>query len=1468
MDGEEGALRRCHSTGGGSAEAHFSLAGDKPRFIAEDDNVGLGAHLGEEVEPVEINFDRVQRKGKDWIADTIEFYLTELAGKSIPIGETGYTLHVKESRSRAKLGAKGVNTQQRHEAFRKLDEVFKKAYRIGSFAAENKEGQSKARENRIAHSATFERFGYPARVNGWPCVIWFTGQTRQEGDKDVLFAEFGVAAPQKEGGNSPLAVSSTDGGKLPPSRFTLGEALEEVNGKIKGMPRIVRSSGVAITEALFSIIGEHAATWDKHRSRAFTGRADGKARAELDASQAVLLEDGVRAARKQDVPLGRFVDFPELFAAYPQLAELPVRFSEALGREAAGSLSISPDSGEQVILLNAALKPESVLPVLLHELQHAIQGIEGFAPGGTLLDAYDVYARGLNDRISSFNAQLPPGAALPSLSVDVKDASEGLTAILEALANVGGQEAIAMREEVLSVGSRLADIYRDFAGEREARAVAGRVGMTAEERETHPFEGGGNAEVQFSQRGESLEEVQEAWRDSLSRYERGEFASREKKQVDLRVGPTPAVLQMLGAKGVDLVMTPAVLDKATVGKHAVSLSELAKLPMALHEPVCVAQSDTRDSVEMITVLKEGEHNILVAVNLDTRSHRSRAIKVNRITSLYGKENIKALLGHPMLYWDKAKARAWTGERRLQLPGRPYPNAGYKGTILKPADLVKWKEKNGWDESAFSVRDAGAELGTLSLIDYAVGRLAMGRDAAFESYTERVRKGLKRAADRLSFGEFSREGGLAAMSQALAVLDEVERALPGNYGYGLEAYKTWARFFVLLYSSGEVEEAAASLPMSGWPEVMRASIGRQVEEFLAAHPKASSAEFLKEYGQKRTLKLIGKFLDRALKQYESYLKDVELGRMRRVASRVAPRHASNGKPLKGKMSADGYRKLGDLLALTGMTLGQWEAVQDDWVRSQEEAGAENPDWSKIDPNAYLAVDSYDGGGDPVTLHVTALEFNVYACWERMTLEEARGCAAAVGEFIETERHAWQNAEDRRRAALVEFAGKIHDAVGEVDRNRWAKTRNEAQLKKFMGNKFLDSFMNAPQFFDLLASVPGVKDLADAMLAQLELGLVKVENSQKDRRKFLHETVAGIIGSGANYDVAEFLYGMKQEHEVKATGEDGEERTLTIQEREPDWAKRPRRDYRDGLLKLLKRKARTLGHDAVAGLVRQLKVSEALRAELELLYPPAGARDVKLESMLTEQELERYADEEGYVRQRAEKARSESAWAREGYSPEPVDVTMSRDAAAYHVLLYEQDDYQEMLERKGFTPDVIDALRAYAGPGMMRLAYAMREYVGRSSDAMRQVVEGRYGCPFAPVKNYFRAYFPAQPQAHFALRIAPHRVQRIIGAGFALKGGQLRFKVFFDNSDNLGRNMCLQDISTPAHTQEIEFFEFPFKLHCCATCCARALLRFAALCCCCMAESICACAACSRVCRFCFFSCSVARQSAGMEEESQM
>ncbi|MBQ8517323.1 MAG: hypothetical protein IJ498_07070 [Akkermansia sp.] len=218
----------------------FSLRA-KPTYTVVNDNVGLQEHLDDIVTPVEINFTPTRKKGGEWVKEALDYYLQELAGQSLPIGNTGYTLHVKATKNRAKLATYNASSQPRSEAFKKIKEVIAKAYRIGSETSESREKQSTERADRVKRTATFERFGYPAIINGETCLIWFTGQTKQADAKDVLLAETGVTARNTTGATSPLAASSTDGGDIAPATETLGDALSNVKGKIKGMPEIIKN---------------------------------------------------------------------------------------------------------------------------------------------------------------------------------------------------------------------------------------------------------------------------------------------------------------------------------------------------------------------------------------------------------------------------------------------------------------------------------------------------------------------------------------------------------------------------------------------------------------------------------------------------------------------------------------------------------------------------------------------------------------------------------------------------------------------------------------------------------------------------------------------------------------------------------------------------------------------------------------------------------------------------------------------------------------------------------------------------------------------------------------------------------------------------------------------------------------------------------------------------------------------------
>lgn len=71
--------------------------------------------------------------------------------------------------------------------------------------------------------------------------------------------------------------------------------------------------------------------------------------------------------------LGQVYDNPRLYAAYPELRDMPVSFADT---------SYGGGYNPQAITLNAAYTDQQAKEALIHEVQHAIQDLEGFAVGG------------------------------------------------------------------------------------------------------------------------------------------------------------------------------------------------------------------------------------------------------------------------------------------------------------------------------------------------------------------------------------------------------------------------------------------------------------------------------------------------------------------------------------------------------------------------------------------------------------------------------------------------------------------------------------------------------------------------------------------------------------------------------------------------------------------------------------------------------------------------------------------------------------------------------------------------------------------------------------------------------------------------------------------------------------------------------------------------------------------------------
>ena len=712
-----------------------------------------------------------------------------------------------------------------------------------------------------------------------------------------------------------------------------------------------------------------------------------------------------------------------------------------------------------------------------------------------------------------------------------------------------------------------------------------------------------------------------------------------------------------------------------------------------------------------------------------------------------------------------------------------------------------------DAPQFSIPLTGdiTELGGITFGAGRFGRMA-GRvlapngDWLYDEMVFRMRAAAQRSVSKLRLFETGdRERGLELLAEAQELISTVERYLPDSYGFGLEPYKIWLNVFALLYgNSGKmapgdaVASALEAIPMKRWPEIMEGSIGRsfvnwaekrpeledvveearreiaerQADYELDSAPDADNraalaarkgveqevwrrlfeehgAEFLEEYGEQKVYRLISKFMARVVEQIDRFRKDRTLGRIRRVAASVAPRTSPQGKPLRGKMDAESYRRLEDRLRLMEMTPAQYDAffrknfpeVLDEEAAGQQEGRTL---WEDVKPQDPVTVETTDAEGGALALTVTKATFEAYACYEKMSVETAENAARALGEFISTKREAWENAAESKKNEIEDLLRPVLEAAGRTDDQAMATHRKQARLKTLpSGPMSLTGYLlNFSQYMQGLQSIPEFKKIAKGFERRAARFAVQKQACEKDTLAFVKKAAGRILQTEDEYEIADWIYEQRR----------GLDTGLTITEQEPDWQGKAREEYRAGVLNLIRRKvrkrgaARTLAH--VAFLMKDMDAE--LKAEIERVWP--DARDEvwseKDAAVFTEKELDRYGSQEKYVEEHAARARKASKWGK-GKSPYQAQSYkldhISRMEAAYIILLSQQEDYQEMLRLKGFTQDVLEALEQFAGSEVMEFSRALREKLNERGQEVKEVTESRYGAPFPMIENYFRAFF---------------------------------------------------------------------------------------------------------------------------------
>lgn len=1150
----------------------------------------------------------------------------------------------------------------------------------------------------------------------------------------------------------------------------------------------------------FSVIGPNAATWGKYADKAFAGRDDGKLRAEIDASQASLkapenfpflsmFDEWSRGMGYRKNPVWRglledVLNFDELYEAYPSLRKMYV-FAYKNKKDSARGYY---DSEERSITINLAhIGPIGAqLSTLLHEIQHAIQDIEGFARGSNLeegrsLDDYmrsagEIESRNVEKRIlwdgerresKPFNDTLEfPGEAIVSFSI--------ASAQEQGLFHDGNFEA--------------------------GNAVITEPGVT------------------FSIIGEKAESFQEYHNNGLSYTDPAD--GKRKAIIDSRGVRLRKEHVSVSEGGHVNVSLAAALDFPELFR---AYPELRRLRVDFYRDSRSGTGGFTDPQEHYIAVNvaRGGKNAAPGMVLDTILHEVQHViqgyegfaqgagSMSREQALaYLGESMSQLAGRDDSWAKEALPRLERMRQELEngtlQPAFVYvfshgeQEARLAGSFEKNSEGVVMSGLNGFrllDAPPFSIPLTGdiTELGGITFGGGRFGRMA-GRvlapngDWLYDEMVFRMRAAAQRSVSKLRLFETGdRERGLELLAEAQELISTVERYLPGSYGFGLEPYKIWLNVFSLLYgNSGKMapdealSSALSAIPMKRWPEIMAGSVMKHFWGYVKQHETlgpvwegkmkdfeeeakfaeagekaaeldkrrweffiANGAEFLEKYGQVKVYRLISKFMARVVEQIDRFRKDRTLGRIRRVAASVAPRTNPQGKPLRGKMDAESYRRLEDRLRLMEMTPAQYDAffrknfpeVLDEEAAGQQEGRTL---WEDVKPQDMVTVETTDAEGGALALTVTKATFEAYACYEKMSVETAENAARALGEFIATRREAWENAAESTKNEIEDLLRPVLEAAGRTDDQAMATHRKQARLKTLpSGPMSLTGYLlNFSQYMQGLQSVPAFRGIAKKFERRAARFAVQKQACEKDTLAFVKKAAGRILQTEDEYEIADWIYEQRG----------GLDTGLTITEQEPDWQGKAREEYRAGVLNLIRRKvrkrgaARTLAH--VAFLMKDMDAE--LKAEIERIWP--DARDEvwseKDAAVFTEKELDRYGSQEKYVEEHAARARKASKWGK-GKSPYQAQSYkldhISRMEAAYIILLSQQEDYQEMLRLKGFTQEILEGLEQFAGSEVMEFSRALREKLNERGQEVKEVTESRYGAPFPLIENYFRAFF---------------------------------------------------------------------------------------------------------------------------------
>ena len=511
-----------------------------------------------------------------------------------------------------------------------------------------------------------------------------------------------------------------------------GQEIRNLEATRKAWEKALRESrGKTVEggERQYLYAGQNAKTADK-ADEWFAG-ADRKQRFEIDDSGMK-----VKDVSYNFMTLEELIDHPALFEAYPDMRYMEVTF-ENLGGGLNGQYNRQFDS----IAINHNLKNKlsEIRAVLIHEIQHAIQNREGFAKGSTLeawerrvkngfdprREADRRKAREIEEKLAAIKKENPdfyremmeldamtPNVPRGEVDWDTLEKLEEdpvewqrYDARREQLEEKYGDMEVWDFNDLLyergkaaaNQGRTAYELYRDTAGEIEARDAESRRDLTAEQRRNRkPYTG--NEDTVFADGGESSYSADKYYKRKMQQWDgvdRGGY---------FRMGTVSDVLQSIGLPAQELLFDESKGQKAIETHKEITPEVLAEIPEMLENPIAVSYHGGQNVNVFGHLYDEEGRPIMVGVRIDCRARGPKITLVSKVRTVEIRNHDFAnkINDDNVLYLNpnKKETTQW-----FQAVGESIPLGGTKFGLIKRIPLESGKINSKSSNRKNSLRGA-------------------------------------------------------------------------------------------------------------------------------------------------------------------------------------------------------------------------------------------------------------------------------------------------------------------------------------------------------------------------------------------------------------------------------------------------------------------------------------------------------------------------------------------------------------------------------------------------------------------------------------------------------------------------------------------------------------------------------------------------------------------------------------------